>query len=100
MIIARWPEAQALEGWEDGAVENFTLVQEIVRAIRNLRAEKAVTPGKKIPALIVGGEKKPLLEAQSRVIAAMAHLDPAGLKVVKELPEKPQDQLSLVVSGD
>jgi len=40
LITVPWPETQDAEGWEDQVVTDFGLVQEIVRAIRNLRAEK------------------------------------------------------------
>ena len=32
-------------------------MQEMVRAIRNLRAEKNVKPGKKLPAVFAAGDK-------------------------------------------
>lgn len=40
LIVAPWPETRAEEGWEAETVADFELVQEVVRAIRNLRAEK------------------------------------------------------------
>jgi valyl-tRNA synthetase len=47
------PEPRDPEGWEEAKVADFELIQEIVRSIRNLRAEKNVAPSKKIPATIV-----------------------------------------------
>jgi valyl-tRNA synthetase len=99
LIIARWPEAQPAEGWEEGKVTDFTLIQEAVRAIRNLRAEKKVTPGKRIPATIVCGPRLPIFQAQARTLIALAALDADQLALVEELPEKPQGQASVVVSG-
>jgi valyl-tRNA synthetase len=99
LIIAHWPEAQPLEGWEEEKIADFTLVQEIIRGLRNLRTEKKVTPGKRIPATFVAGDKLDLLVAQQKSIAALAHLDPAQITLVKELPEKPQGQIVLVVLG-
>jgi len=99
LIIARWPEAQAVEGWEEQKVADFNLVQDVVRAIRNLRAEKKVTPGKRIAATIVAGERLAVLQEQARTISALAYLDAAQLTLAAELPEKPQGQVSLVVAG-
>jgi len=99
LIIARWPQAQAAEGWEEGKVAEFSLIQETVRAIRNLRAEKKVTPGKRIPATIVCGERLASFQAQARTLASLASLDSSQLSLVASLPEKPQGQASMVISG-
>ncbi|HWQ04359.1 MAG TPA: valine--tRNA ligase [Longilinea sp.] len=99
LIIARWPQAQAAEGWEEDKVAEFTLIQETIRAIRNLRAEKKVTPGKRIPATIVCGDRLAAFQAQSRTLASLAALDASQLVLIASLPEKPQGQASLVVSG-
>jgi valyl-tRNA synthetase len=80
-------------------VNDFSLVQEIVRAVRNLRTEKKVTPGKRISATIAAGERLPILLAQSKTIAALAHIDPQNFTLLDTLIEKPQDQASLVVAG-
>jgi valyl-tRNA synthetase len=99
LICAHWPEAAEPEGWEDGKTADFTLLQDLVRAVRNLRSEKKVTPGKKIAATIVAGDKLAVLEAERRSIAALAHLDLQNLVISASLPEKPQGQVGLVVSG-
>jgi valyl-tRNA synthetase len=99
LIVAKWPEPQAVEGWEDKKVNDFSLVQEIVRAVRNLRTEKKVTPGKRISATIQAGDRMSMLKAQSSTLAALAYLDPQQLTIVESLQEKPQDQEVLIV-GD
>ncbi len=99
LIIARWPEAQALEGWEDRAVTDFNMVQDVVRAIRNLRTEKKLKPSQRTPAIIAAGDRLSLLEGQREVIASLAYLDPEQVTLKAELPEKPEDTASAVVSG-
>lgn len=99
LIIAKWPEPQAAEGWEDQKVVNFSLVQEIIRAIRNLRTEKKVTPGRRIAATIIAGDKLSILQPQAKTLAALAYIDTAQLTLAAGLAEKPQDQVALVVSG-
>ncbi|MCE1255052.1 MAG: valine--tRNA ligase [Anaerolineae bacterium] len=99
LIVAHWPEAQSPEGWEDQKVADFALVQDIIRSLRNMRAEKKVTPGKRIPATFVAGDKLALISEQKQSITALSHLDPDQITLVKELPEKPQGQVVVVVQG-
>ncbi|MCJ7717797.1 MAG: valine--tRNA ligase, partial [Anaerolineales bacterium] len=51
LMIAPWPEPRPIEDWESPRVKTFELIQDVVKIIRNLRAEKGVKPGKLIPAL-------------------------------------------------
>ncbi len=97
LIIARWPEARIQEGWEDEAVRQFTLVQEVVRAIRNLRAEKKIPPAKKISVSIAGGKHTAILQEQRASLASLANLDTAALTIAEKLPA-PKDSLALVVN--
>jgi valyl-tRNA synthetase len=99
LIVARYPEPEPQADWEETVVSRFNLVMDVVRSIRNMRAEKKVTPGKRIPATLVGGGQVDVLEKQSAAIAVLAHLDPAEMKILASLAEKPQGQASLVVSG-
>jgi len=97
LIIAQWPEPTPFEGWEAETIENFNMVMEIIRSIRNLRAEKQVKPSSLISATISAGESAAMLTAQSSVIAALAHLDPDGLHIYSALNEKPEGSTALVV---
>ncbi len=97
LIIARWPEARPPEGWEERRTTEFALIQEIVRSIRNLRAEKNVNPSRRLTATLVSAEHAALLTQQAPIIAALAGLDPAQFKIVAALPHKPDDSAVLVV---
>jgi len=97
LIIAKWPEAGKAEGWEEERVAQFSLVQEVVRSIRNLRAEKKVPPSKKISASIAGGKHTATLQAQRGSLLTLANLDPANLTIAEKLAA-PNDAVSLVVS--
>jgi valyl-tRNA synthetase len=96
LIIAPWPEARDPEGWEESKIADFMLVQEIVRSIRNLRAEKGVAPSKRIAATIAAGTKLDLLKEQSKVIAALAGLSESELMIVQSQTDKPKDSIALV----
>jgi len=97
LMMAPWPDPEEAEGWEEQVMADFTLVQDVVRAIRNLRSEKNVKPGTRIPATFAGGVAAPILEAQAETIAALAKLDEAQLSIQKSLKAKPEDHIALVV---
>ena len=99
LIVARWPEPRTPEGWEDEKIADFGLIQEIVRSVRNLRAEKNVSPSKKLAAQFSAGAKTGLLKEQAQVIASLAGFDYSGLIIQESLAEKPKDAAALVVGS-
>jgi valyl-tRNA synthetase len=80
-------------------VADFSLVQDVVRTIRNLRTEKRVQAGLPIPAILVAGDRLSVLESQRRAISALSHLDTEQLTIVADLKEAPQGAASAAVSG-
>jgi len=96
LIVASWPEPRAAEGWESTKSADFALLQEIIRSIRNLRAEKDVKPSKRIEATIAAGEKTAILQEQKATLAALAGLDEARLTLVPSLAAKPEGHVALV----
>ncbi len=99
LITARFPEPRELEGWEESKIADFTLVQELVRSIRNLRAEKNIAPSKKLAANISAGDRTDLLKDQAQMIAALASLDFSLLTIDQSLTEKPEDSAVIVVGS-
>ncbi len=97
LIAASWPRPRDLEGWEAARIADFTTIQEIVRAIRNLRSEKNLPASKKLPAALAGGEKTSLLKEQMSILAALAGLDPEKLQITEASGGKTEGALSLVV---
>jgi valyl-tRNA synthetase len=96
LIVAGWPEARPEEDWEAGKVADFSLVQEVVRTIRNLRAERKVGPAKRLPATIVGGIKKELLQEQAKVITILAGLEEKQVTILASLASRPVNSVALV----
>ena len=96
LMIAPWPEPRPLEDWESPQVRDFELIQDIVRTIRNLRAEKGVKPGKLIPALFVAGNQTPILRSAIGVLSTLAYLDRDQITILETQDEKPRGQISLV----
>ncbi len=99
LIVAKWPEPRDPEGWEAEKVVDFELIQEIVRSIRNLRAEKNVPPSKKIAASFSASAKTELLKEQIKALASLAGLNEAELKIEESLKDKPKDSASLVIGS-
>jgi valyl-tRNA synthetase len=97
LIVARWPEPTPEEDWQAGAIAEFSLVMDIVRAIRNLRAEKNVTAGRRIPATLVSTSAARMLQSQAAAIASLAYLDAGELQIVETLDGKPEGSIALVV---
>ncbi|MEA3439079.1 MAG: class I tRNA ligase family protein, partial [Chloroflexota bacterium] len=97
LIIASWPEPRKPETWEKVKISNFNLVQDVVRAIRNLRAEKNVKPGQRIPAMLVSEKKAHILLNQASTIAALARIDQDRMIISEHLDGKPDGHVALVV---
>ncbi|HPS41818.1 MAG TPA: valine--tRNA ligase [Anaerolineaceae bacterium] len=99
LIVAAWPEAGSPEGWEGEAINEFSLIQDAVRAIRNLRAEKKIDPKKKLTALIAAGSRIDILRGQCAVLASLANLDKEKSKLTRTAKGDTSAYVSIVVSG-
>ncbi len=96
LMIASWPESREPEGWEENTIKDFELIQDIIRTIRNLRAEKNIKPGKLIPAKLVGGDLRISLEAEIGSITSLASLDPENTFVMPVLDHGSTSDIALV----
>jgi valyl-tRNA synthetase len=96
LIVARFPEPREPESWEDAKIADFSLIQELVRSIRNVRSEKNVAPSKKLPAQFVASDKTDLIKEQLAMIASLSGLNPDEVKVVKSLKTKPEESVAIV----
>jgi valyl-tRNA synthetase len=103
LIVSRWPESMFDEGWEEENIENFQVVQEIVRSIRNLRSEKNVKPDRRIPAMFSASfDMAHLIMHEVPMIAALAGLDVAQVKVIASTSgtfPRPDGHIPLVAGG-
>ena len=97
LTIAPWPrmdEAQI----DDEAEGDMGLLMDLIRQIRNARAEFDVTPGKRIPATVAGGDKLAMLDAQRSLLAFLGKVDESQLTMTRVLEEKPQKAVALVAA--
>jgi valyl-tRNA synthetase len=95
LIIAPWPEP--VDPIDERALEEFSLFMDVVRAIRNLRAEKKVPLAKKTSAVILGGQYEAQLSASAAGLCLLARIDPQGLRFVDQAPADAKGSTPLVV---
>ncbi|MGQ9593467.1 MAG: valine--tRNA ligase [Anaerolineae bacterium] len=96
LIIAPWPKP----GETDAEAEaQMVLLMDLIRGIRNVRAEFNVEAGKPIPALIAAGERLALLEAQRELLVRLARVDPQALTLVERLAEPPRQAVTVLADG-
>jgi valyl-tRNA synthetase len=74
-------------------------LMDVVRGIRNVRAEYDVPAGKRIPAVLVTGDRTALYEDHRSVLCLLAHLDAEALKIVAAVEAKPAQALTVVEGG-
>lgn len=93
LIIQKWPEVVSKK-IDKKVQDNFGLIQKIIVAIRNLRAENKIEVGKKIKAIIYGGIKTDLIKKQIEVIKRLSGL---GELEISEKGKKPEKAIGTVV---
>jgi len=71
LAVAAWPLAHAVSRDEAEAVQRFDIVREAVTALRQLRSDYAIAPGKSIEALIRSRANAPLFEAHAQLIGRL-----------------------------
>ncbi len=91
LMIEAWPKAG-----KTAVPKDFTLLQGIIGAVRNIRSEYKVEPAKRVDATIVAGTKAKLLKDNAEVIRALARIE--TLTIVAK-GEKPKDAASAMVGG-
>jgi valyl-tRNA synthetase len=106
-MVQQWPEPIATD---EEAERDFDLVMEIIRQIRNARAEavrdapdniKRDMTSRRIEALIAGGPRTAILRGEAETIARLARLDPAKLDIEETLPaEKRPEKAATLVIGE
>jgi valyl-tRNA synthetase len=96
VMVAAWPEA----GERDAAAEeDFEVLMELARNIRNARAEANVEPGRWIEADIFAGARASAFDGSRREISALARVGEEKLRIFDEKTET-SDQAIVVVARD
>jgi valyl-tRNA synthetase len=79
------------------AEKQMAVVIEIVRSIRNTRAEFKVDPSKWIEAVVAASEAKPAIESQSQAIERLARVNP--LTIISTSDGRPDKVKTIVLNG-
>ena len=95
LMISPWPQVDDAQ-LDVEAERDMLLLMDLIRQIRNARADFDVTPGKRVPAIVVGGQKLEMLQAQQGLLAFLGKVDESRLMLVRELEEKPRRAVALV----
>jgi valyl-tRNA synthetase len=98
LIVASWPEA-GTEAGDEESVRRFELLREVIRTIRNARAEKQIDPGARIGAVVGAGPETSWLQEQVPLLAAFARLDPDRMVLQERLEAPPAGSLPLTAGG-
>ncbi|MCD6284618.1 MAG: valine--tRNA ligase, partial [Anaerolineae bacterium] len=97
LIVAPWPMGD--NTWLDGEAESqMGVVMELVRGIRNVRAEYNVAAGKRVAATVAGAGLVGVLDENRDVLASLARLDAAKVTVVESC--EPLTRSASVMVGD
>ena len=98
IIVASWPVEQTTLT-DKKAELNMEIVMETIKAIRNMRAEVNVAPGRKSEAILqlASAELVQLFELNASYVKTLAAVEP--LNVSLTTAEKPENAMAAVVSG-
>jgi valyl-tRNA synthetase len=97
LMITRWPKADPAQ-LDSEAEGDMALLMDLIRQIRNARAEFEVTPGKRVPAIVVGGEKLEMLKAQRGLLTYLAKVDDEQLTLTGAVDDKPRKAVALMAA--
>ncbi|MDR7867198.1 MAG: valine--tRNA ligase [Sporomusaceae bacterium] len=98
IVRAAWPAPPA--GLADDAAEaNMGTIMETIKAIRNMRAEVNVPPGKKSEViLLAAAEQQAVLAANAQYVRTLAAAEPVTVLPLATAA-KPENAMTAVVSG-
>jgi valyl-tRNA synthetase len=98
LIIARWPQVNKTY-FDEQAETDMALLMDLIRAIRNARAEYKVPPSRSIEAIISAGNAADMLNAQRDLFGRLANVNPDTLQIEANIPEPPSQAATVTVSG-
>jgi len=97
IMITSWPEYDELE-IDKIAETKMKLIMNIIKAVRNIRNEMKVDPGRRIEAFFLAdGQQQKILEEGKRYIKNLARIEDINIKA--ELKKRPQPASTAIVDG-
>ncbi len=95
LILAQWPVA-ATAYLDDKSEAEMTTLMDLVRGVRNIRAEYAVDPARKISASVAPGSYRANLEQYSYLFARLCNV--SQITLLAQGTAAPDESASVVVS--
>ncbi|MFQ5861157.1 MAG: valine--tRNA ligase, partial [Dehalococcoidia bacterium] len=96
IMVAPYPQADAAR-LEPQAEEELSLLIQIVKAIRNARAQLRIPLGQRIQALVNAGDARALVEEASEAIKVLARVEPLRLVDSMDAGVSPDRAVTLLV---
>jgi valyl-tRNA synthetase len=98
LIVAKWPEPNEPESWEEQKMADFEeVMQQPVRALRNFHAEKNIKPSQKHGVVYVHPYKAEILREYLPIISALSSTDVEQSFVYEQY--KPEEAVTSLVFG-
>lgn len=69
LMVEKWPRSQNLNFAQEE--NNFTIIQEIIIAIRNARSDNKIEPSQKIKAVIISPDQQKIIAEQKHLISGL-----------------------------
>lgn len=95
LISEAWPKHKKLNF--DESREKIEMAKDIIKVIRNIRAEADTPPSRSLSLIIVSDEKSEEIEASSGYIKSLANV--SKIEIVQDKSKAPRDVMSGVING-
>jgi len=97
IVLSSWPK---VEGYRNEQVEkDMNILMDIIRAVRNIRAEMGVAPGRRADILLVAPEKDMLAVLQSGLADIRQLAVAEAITILQQMENKPPQSASAVLTG-
>ncbi|AHF10837.1 MULTISPECIES: valine--tRNA ligase [Dehalobacter] len=97
IMLSSWPQ---VEGYRNEQVEkDMNVLMDIIRAVRNIRAEMGVAPGRRADILLVAPEKDMLSVLQSGLADIRQLAVAENITILQQMENKPPQSASTVLTG-
>lgn len=98
LIVAAWPVVDE-KRFDDQAERYMDIFMDLIKGIRNARAEYDVPPSRRISAVIEGGEFLTQLEESREYFQRLTNVDSETLIIKKDLNDIPEQAAITAVGG-
>ncbi|NBJ16777.1 MAG: valine--tRNA ligase [Dehalobacter sp. 4CP] len=97
IMLSSWPQ---VEGYRNEQVEkDMNVLMDIIRAVRNIRAEMGVVPGRRADILLIAPEKEMLAVLQNGLEDIRQLAVAENITILQQMENKPPQSASAVLTG-